>query len=142
MSAAEDPSRAVLRLRVALRDLEPTPWRRIEVVVADTSLAGLHHVIQVAMNWEDQHLHCFQILGRWLPCAHERLEEHVNWGGAPWSNVVESSPVFDQRENDGPGIFGCSVPVEVGNPHCQNEWRFVDHTSDEMVYVRSAVDEL
>ncbi len=63
-AAAADPSRTVLRLRVALRDLKPTPWRRIEVVAADTSLAELHRVIQTAMGWEDQHLHCFQILGR------------------------------------------------------------------------------
>ena len=32
--------------------------------MASTTLAGLHEVIQAAMGWEDQHLHCFRIPGR------------------------------------------------------------------------------
>ena len=53
----------VMRLRVALSGVKPAPWRRIEVL-ASTTLAGLHEVIQAAMGWEDLHLHCFRILGR------------------------------------------------------------------------------
>ena len=53
----------VMRLRVALPGVKPAPWRRIEVL-ASTSLAGLHDVIQAAMGWEDLHLHRFRILGR------------------------------------------------------------------------------
>ena len=53
----------VMRLRIALLGAKPVPWRRIEVL-ASTTLAGLHGVIQTVMGWEDLHLHCFRILGR------------------------------------------------------------------------------
>ena len=38
-------------------------WRRLQVPET-TTLAELHRVIQVAMGWEDYHLHRFQIHGR------------------------------------------------------------------------------
>ena len=63
MSATAEPANAVLRLRIALRDIKPAPWRRVEVLAA-TTLADLHRVIQMAMGWDDAHLHCFHILGR------------------------------------------------------------------------------
>jgi len=38
-------------------------WRRI-CVPGSTSLAQLHHVIQVAYAWDDDHLHKFHIYGK------------------------------------------------------------------------------
>ena len=49
-------------LKLTLRYLEPTVWRRVQVP-CDITLARLHDVIQVAMPWEDVHLHEF-IIGR------------------------------------------------------------------------------
>ena len=63
MKVLEESTPMVMRLRVALLGVKPTPWRRIEVL-ASTTLARLHDAIQAAMGWEDQHLHCFRILGR------------------------------------------------------------------------------
>ena len=60
---AGETTLTVMRLRIALLGVKPAPWRRIEVLAA-TSLAGLHDVIQAAMGWENLHLHCFRILGR------------------------------------------------------------------------------
>ena len=37
-------------------------WRRLRVH-GNTSLADLHHIIQVAMSWDNDHLHCFHIYG-------------------------------------------------------------------------------
>ncbi len=37
-------------------------WRRLWVR-GNTSLANLHHIIQIAMCWDDDHLHCFHIYG-------------------------------------------------------------------------------
>jgi hypothetical protein len=37
-------------------------WRRLRVR-GNISLADLHHIIQIAMSWDDDHLHCFQIYG-------------------------------------------------------------------------------
>ena len=37
-------------------------WRRLRVR-GNTSLADLHHIIQIAMCWDDDHLHSFHIYG-------------------------------------------------------------------------------
>lgn len=48
----------VFQIKVGLRDAEPPIWRRLEVS-ADTSLARLNHVIQLAFGWDNSHLHVF-----------------------------------------------------------------------------------
>jgi hypothetical protein len=49
-----------LQLKVTLRDVRPPIWRRL-LVPGDTTLAKLHVILQMAMGWEDYHLHCFRI---------------------------------------------------------------------------------
>src|SRR5436305_999035 len=46
------------RLRVVLRDVEPTVARVIDVP-ASASLAELHELLQAAIGWTDSHLHQF-----------------------------------------------------------------------------------
>jgi hypothetical protein len=48
----------ILDLRVDLIDCEPPVWREVRVP-ADILLTDLHHVLQIAMGWEDMHLHSF-----------------------------------------------------------------------------------
>ena len=48
------------QLKVTLEGIEPPVWRRL-VVPSDFTLYDLHYVIQVAMGWEDCHLHDFTI---------------------------------------------------------------------------------
>ena len=48
---------------MALRDSQPTVWRRIQVK-SDTTLAKLHRILQCVMGWEDAHLHQFVIQGQ------------------------------------------------------------------------------
>ena len=43
------------QLKVSLRGISPMIWRRL-LVPGETSIADLHHVIQIAMGWEDVHL--------------------------------------------------------------------------------------
>lgn len=57
------PSGEVLQLRAVLRGISPLIWRRL-LVHRDTSIAHLHHILQVAFGWEDMHLHRFEIRGR------------------------------------------------------------------------------
>ncbi len=38
-------------------------WRRL-VARSDSTIAGLHHVLQIAFGWSDEHLHCFRIHGK------------------------------------------------------------------------------
>ncbi len=53
----------VYQLKVALRDITPLIWRRL-LVTSDTTIAQLHDVLQIAMGWEDLHLHQFRIHGK------------------------------------------------------------------------------
>ncbi|WP_198537711.1 plasmid pRiA4b ORF-3 family protein [Frankia sp. KB5] len=55
-------SPAVYQLRVVLAGISPLIWRRL-LVSDQTSIAGLHAVLQVAFRWSDEHLHRFTIHG-------------------------------------------------------------------------------
>ncbi|WP_242097733.1 plasmid pRiA4b ORF-3 family protein [Sphingomonas sp. CROZ-RG-20F-R02-07] len=52
----------LVRLRVQLRDVKPTAWRRV-VIPATIRLDRLHRVVQAAMGWEDAHLWSFHLHG-------------------------------------------------------------------------------
>ena len=53
----------VYQLKVSLRDISPLIWRRL-LVRSDTTIAQLHEILQIAMGWEDVHLHRFRIFGK------------------------------------------------------------------------------
>lgn len=46
-------------LEVSLADSQPRIWRRVRVR-SDITLDRLHHVIQLAMGWDNDHLHEFE----------------------------------------------------------------------------------
>jgi hypothetical protein len=48
----------IFELKVTLLDSNPAIWRRLEVSSALT-LEDLHHLLQVAMGWQDCHMHHF-----------------------------------------------------------------------------------
>lgn len=52
------------QLHIALADSDPLIWRRV-IVPQTITLARLHLVIQVAMGWENAHLHQYLINGVW-----------------------------------------------------------------------------
>lgn len=54
------PGRVLYQLKVTLRDIDPTIWRRIQVW-EDTTLGQLHEILQIVMGWEDCHLHEFMV---------------------------------------------------------------------------------
>jgi len=56
-------NRSIYQIKVTLQGIRPQIWRRIEVW-EDITLAQLHRVLQIVMNWEDCHLHEFRIGGR------------------------------------------------------------------------------
>jgi hypothetical protein len=56
------PPPTTLQLRIALLGIRPPIWRRV-LVPSDGSGEYLHQVIQVAMGWQDSHMHHF-ILGK------------------------------------------------------------------------------
>ena len=127
---SEEALPAVLRLRVALLGIKPTPWRRIEVA-AVTTLVELHAVIQAAMGWEDLHLHHFRILGRrhdpeYADLARVRLADlrlragerfaYVHNYSAPWEHELRVEAV-------GPSLTGRRYPRCIAGQHaCPPEW--------------------
>lgn len=56
------PEDAVYVIKVALRGARPPIWRRLRVPAA-IRLPDLHHVIQAAFGWADDHLHLFEASG-------------------------------------------------------------------------------
>ena len=64
MNAAKtQASVTAYQLKVSLRAITPMIWRRLHVT-SDTTIAQLHDVLQIAMGWEDLHLHQFRIHGK------------------------------------------------------------------------------
>ena len=49
----------VFHLRVDLCGANPPIWRRLEVA-GGTTLAELHGILQIAFDWDNVHLHCFE----------------------------------------------------------------------------------
>lgn len=47
-------------IKITLQDIRPLIWRRIQVW-EDITLAQLHTILQIVMDWEDYHLHQFSI---------------------------------------------------------------------------------
>ncbi|AIL13662.1 plasmid pRiA4b ORF-3 family protein [Candidatus Paracaedibacter symbiosus] len=58
------------RIKIALRGISPMVWRRLQIP-GNTSLANLHHIIQIANGWEDEYLHQFHIYGKDYGIAYE-----------------------------------------------------------------------
>jgi hypothetical protein len=50
----------IYRVRVSLRDIEPAIWRQIELS-SQTTLKQFHRILQIAMGWENYHLHEFAV---------------------------------------------------------------------------------
>jgi hypothetical protein len=53
----------VYQLHVWLREITPLIWRRV-LVRSDSTIADLHQTLQIAMGWDDAHLHRFRIRGK------------------------------------------------------------------------------
>jgi Plasmid pRiA4b ORF-3-like protein len=59
----DQPPPMIYQLRIVLRDISPLIWRRL-LVYSDTTLAHLHHMLQILFAWSDEHLHHFHIFGK------------------------------------------------------------------------------
>lgn len=60
---SEPAAPVVYQLRVVLRAISALIWRRL-LVRGDSTIADLHHTLQIAMGWSDAHLHRFIIHGK------------------------------------------------------------------------------
>ena len=53
----------IYQLKIVLLGISPMIWRRI-LVKSDSTIKDLHYTLQLAMGWEDIHLHHFIIHGK------------------------------------------------------------------------------
>ena len=61
--APPKPAKTAVKLRISLMEHTPTIWRRL-LVPGEIKLSKLHLIFQVAMGWENYHLHAFEIAGQ------------------------------------------------------------------------------
>jgi len=61
MSNSSEP--VIYQLKIVLLGISPMIWRRIKVS-SDSTIEDLHYALQLAMGWEDFHLHHFIIHGK------------------------------------------------------------------------------
>lgn len=57
------PEIDIYQFRVYLRGISPMIWRRL-LLRSDQTIADLHYATQIAMGWDDFHLHQFIIRGK------------------------------------------------------------------------------
>jgi hypothetical protein len=53
----------IYQLKVVLRGISPMIWRRL-LRRSDSTIADLHHILQITMGWTDPHLHQFRSQGK------------------------------------------------------------------------------
>ena len=59
----KDPNAPMYQLKVSIQHTSPPIWRRL-LVRSDATLGDLHTIIQNSFEWENCHLHAFQVGGR------------------------------------------------------------------------------
>jgi hypothetical protein len=69
----------IYRLRIDLRGAKPPIWRRI-AVEPDTTLGQLHQIIQIVMDWDEDHLHQFTLKEQTKKPSAAELERLIGEG--------------------------------------------------------------
>jgi len=103
---AEPPS-DVARLRIALLDVVPPVWRRVQVP-ANLTLRRLHSILQCAMGWPETEEHQFRIAGalygkptdmtgplrdsRWI-----RLADAINRGATSFGYALGTDSAWEHE---------------------------------------------
>jgi len=71
--APPKPAKTAVKLRISLMEHTPTIWRRL-LVPGEIKLSKLHLIFQVAMGWQNYHLHAFEIAGQRYGAAEPEWE--------------------------------------------------------------------
>lgn len=107
-------SRCIL-LKVALDDVRPPIWRRL-AVPGSITLDLLHDALNLAMGWEDYHLHEFDFGGRRFTEDPEELDEGEDERGVRIDSLIDRAGAkFAYRYDFGDG-WRHTVKVEQIDP--------------------------
>lgn len=145
---------SVYQLRVVVAGISPLIWRRL-LVPADTTIAELHMVLQLAFGWGGQHLHRFMIGGReygisyvgavsFRDDAHqvrladlglrptERFTYHYDFVDG-WCLDLRVEQIVTVEPDR--GYPRCTGGRRAGPPEdCGGVWAFLDQTQPHRVY--------
>jgi hypothetical protein len=105
-------SKLIWQFRIELLDTQPAIWRRIQI--ADGPLSSLHDAIQGAFDWEECHLHQFEIRG-------------MKFGPPP----PEGFPDFDLPMEDETQVMIGQLLPSTGK---QTEWLYTYDFGDDWVH--------
>ncbi len=72
----ESRTTQIYQFKAGLRGVSPPVWRRIQVW-ADSTLHRLHHVLQLTMGWENNHLYEFHVAGARYGDPHAANEPEI-----------------------------------------------------------------
>jgi hypothetical protein len=85
--AAGGPPTPAYQLKIALTGIKPQVWRRIQLPATDT-LNDLHHIIRIAFDWDDDHLHMFTVDGRHYADPFHHLDDSADESGARLGRIL------------------------------------------------------
>jgi hypothetical protein len=138
--AAGGPVVPMYQLKITLNRVRPPVWRRLRLP-ATTTLDALHGLIQVAFDWDGDHLHVFTVDGRRYAdtfyqlddCADEsrvRLGKILPRAGGSmsyvydlgdwWEHQITIEQIIEADAAAGPTCTGGQgdAPVEDWSPEC------------------------
>ena len=113
---------SVYELHVVLARSEPPIWRRLQVR-GDTTLAKLHTILQVAMGWEDCHLHQFDISGEQYASRDSGLEDTADTSRARLNRVVPQTRMKFLYEYDFGDGWAHVITVKKIHPAGAVAWK-------------------
>ena len=97
------PAPTIYQIKIVLVGIEPPIWRTV-LCKSDATLAEFHDVIQVAMGWNDSHLHKFNVEEREIGNAEFRLDDYCDDAEDEREITLEDvAPSFEYEYDFGDG---------------------------------------
>ena len=108
------PAPTIYQIKIVLVGIEPPIWRTV-LCKSDATLAEFHDVIQVAMGWNDSHLHKFNVEDREIGNAEFRLDDYCDDAEDEREITLEDvAPSFEYEYDFGDGwVHDVHIEIEV-----------------------------
>jgi Plasmid pRiA4b ORF-3-like protein len=87
----------IIQLKISLQGTDPVIWRRV-LVSKKTTFFELHHIIQIAMGWENYHLFEFNVYDYRIGMPDEEFDYYSNSKMVDASSVTLDSIITETKE--------------------------------------------